>query len=337
MLSCGSNSDGKSNPFSISIKNEKKAYVNTETIAVSILSRKNNPIEAITYTIDGVEVESVNGNREIQIALSGKKLGKRKIIASIAAGGSSYEATTEITLVAAQKPKLYTYAILESYPHDKDAYTQGLEFVNDTLYESTGLYNESSLRKTDYKTGKVLQHIALKPEYFGEGITIMNKKIYQLTYRENIGFIYDLHSMKQKGTFVYDKSLEGWGLCNNNNSIFKSDGTEKIWMLNKETLSEEGFIEIYTNTSKINSVNELEWVEGKIYANIYEQNAIAIIDPSNGAVEGVINLKGLQEMVTQHPGLNVLNGIAYKGEKNIIYITGKKWDRLFKIEIIEKQ
>ena len=135
---------------------------------------------------------------------------------------------------------------------------------------------------------------------------------------------------------MYGKSKEGWGLCNNGEKIFKSDGSQKIWQLNSNTLAEEEYIEIYTNTSKIDSVNELEWVEGKIYANIYQKDAIAIVNPNTGAVEGVINLKGLKDKVTQHKSLDVLNGIAYKGEKNILYITGKNWDKLFKIEIAIK-
>ena len=178
--------------------------------------------------------------------------------------------------------------------------------------------------------------VKLADQYFGEGLTILNNKIYQLTWRENTGFIYNLETMEQTGTFVYGKSKEGWGLCQDGVNIYKSDGTDKIWTLNPNTLAEKDYIEIFTNTSKISSVNELEWVEGKIYANVYQQGSIAIINPQNGAVEGVINLTDLKDKVTQHPKLDVLNGIAYKGEENILYITGKNWDKLFKVEIIEK-
>ena len=187
-----------------------------------------------------------------------------------------------------------------------------------------------------YLTGEVINMVSLSDSYFGEGLTILNDKIYQLTWKERTGFIYNLESMEKTGSFVYGKSKEGWGLCNNSRSIYKSDGTQKIWELNSNTLGEENYIEIYTNTSKIKSVNELEWVEDKIYANIYQKDAVAIVNPLNGAVEGVIDLKGLKEKVTQHNKLNVLNGIAYNGEKNILYITGKNWDKLFKIEIVEK-
>ena len=176
----------------------------------------------------------------------------------------------------------------------------------------------------------------LPDAYFGEGLTVLNNKIYQLSWREKTGFIYNLKTMEQTGTFIYGESKEGWGLCNDGKTIYKSDGTEKIWTLNPNTLAEMDYIEIFTNTSKINSVNELEWVDGKIYANVYQQSSIAIIDPKNGAVEGVIDLTDLKTHVTQHQKLDVLNGIAYKGEPNILYITGKNWDKLFKIEIMEK-
>jgi glutamine cyclotransferase len=280
---------------------------------------------------DKIEV----GNNKISLANA--KLGEKILKAQIFSDSETYEASQKITILSSVKPKLYSYKILETYPHDLTAYTQGLEFENDTLYESTGQYKESTLRKTDYKTGEVLKKVKLADAYFGEGLTILNNKIYQLTWRENTGFIYNLKTMEQTGTFVYGQSKEGWGLCHDSqNNIYKSDGTDRIWTLNSNTLAEKDYIEIFTNTSKINSVNELEWVDGKIYANVYQQGSIAVINPKNGAVEGVIDLTDLKDKVTQHPKLDVLNGIAYNGEPNILYITGKNWDKLFKIEIVEK-
>ena len=302
-------------------------------ISVAIINKKEISIDSVAFFLNKDRVTLDNNS----LSLSGKKLGERNLIAKIYSEGKTYETSKKITVLAANRPKLYTYKILETYPHDIKAYTQGLEFEKDTLYESTGQYKQSTLRKTDYKTGAVLKKVALADTYFGEGLTILNNKIYQLSWRENTGFIYNLETMKQTGTFVYGQSKQGWGLCHDPaNNIYKSDGTEKIWTLNSNTLGEVDYIEIFTNTSKINSVNELEWVEGKIYANVYEQGSIAIIDPATGAVEGVIDLTNLKKKVTQHPELNVLNGIAYKGEPNILYITGKNWDKLFKIEVMPK-
>ncbi len=330
---CGSNSNDKKDNFSLEIKNPKKTYTPKDVLTVSLNNKKNIETDSIVYFLNKDRIE-VSGNT---ISLSGKKLGEKTLKAKIYSDGEEYEASKNITILSSVKPKLYTYKIIETYPHDINAYTQGLEFENDTLYESTGQYRESSLRKTDYRTGKVLKNVKLADQYFGEGLTILNNKIYQLTWRENTGFIYNLKTMEQTGTFVYGNSREGWGLCHDTeNNIYKSDGTDRIWTLNSNTLAEKDYIEIFTNTSKINSVNELEWVDGKIYANVYQQGSIAIIDPTNGAVEGVIDLTDLKDKVTQHPKLDVLNGIAYKGEPNILYITGKNWDKLFKIEVIQK-
>lgn len=333
ICSCGNNSDDKKDNFSLELTNAKKSYTTEDALSISLINKKNITIDSVVYFLNKDRVE-VSGNN---LSLSGAKLGEKKLKAKIYSKGEEYETNKTILILSSIKPKLYTYKILETYPHDINAYTQGLEFKNDTLYESTGQYKESSLRKTNYKTGEVLKMVKLGDHYFGEGLTILNNKIYLLTWRENTGFIYNLETMEQTGTFVYGQSKEGWGLCHDaENNIYKSDGTDKIWTLNPNTLAEKDYIEIFTNTSKINSVNELEWVEGKIYANVYQQGSVAIIDPRNGAVEGVIDLTDLKDKVTQHPKLDVLNGIAYNGEPNILYITGKNWDKLFKIEIIQK-
>lgn len=336
MGSCGNSTKLGKDLFSITIKENKKNYTPSDKLSVALSNQKNMTIDSVAYYLDTERVGASEKNQETHISLENKKLGNRSIIAKIFAEGTSYDVTHKITILAATKPTLYTYKIIETYPHDIHAYTQGLEFNGDTLYESTGQYKHSSLRKTDYRTGEVLKKVDLADAYFGEGLTILNDKIYQLTWQEKTGFIYNLSDFKKTGTFVYGKSKEGWGLCNNGEHIYKSDGTEKIWTLNPETLAEESYIELYTNTSKIPKVNELEWVNGKIYANIYQRDAIAIVDPASGAVEGVIDLSDLKNQVTQHDKLDVLNGIAYHGEEDVLFITGKNWDKLFKIEVIQK-
>ncbi|MFT4698821.1 MAG: glutamine cyclotransferase [Flavobacteriaceae bacterium] len=331
--SCGNKTNENDSLFSLKINNSKKIYILDDTINLSIENKKNRAIDSVSYSINDLYVGSSKKNTTSEVKLNNQKLGQRIIAAKIYSEGAVFETNHKIKIVAAKKPILYTYTILETYPHDINAFTQGLEFKGDTLIESTGQYKTSTLRKTNYKTGEIYKKVDIGNQYFGEGLTFLNDKIYQLTWREKTGFIYDANTLEKKGTFVYGKSKEGWGLCNNGEKIYKSDGTQRIWQLNSNTLAEEDYIEIYTNTSKIDSVNELEWVEGKIYANIYQKDAIAIVNPNTGAVEGVINLKGLKDKVTQHKSIDVLNGIAYKGEKNILYITGKKWDKLFKIEI----
>ena len=237
---------------------------------------------------------------------------------------------------SAEKPNLYTYEILNTYPHDMSAYTQGLEFHEDTLYESTGQRGESSLRKVNYKTGEVIEQVDLDQFYFGEGLTILEDKIYQLTWQSQEGLIYDLDSMEMLEKFAYSESKEGWGLCNDGKQLYKSDGTDKIWILNPNTLEEESYIQPTTNKSILNQVNELEWVEGKIYANTYQKDGVVIINPQTGAVEGVVDFRGLRDKVKQHSGLDVLNGIAYHKASKRLFVTGKNWDKLFEVEILEK-
>jgi len=214
-----------------------------------------------------------------------------------------------------------------------NSYTQGLEFYNDTLYESLGRYGQSKLVKVEFRTGKKLKEINLDSKYFAEGITILNDKIFQLTWKEKVGFVYDIYNFNKINSFEYKNSLEGWGICNNGIKLYKSDGTEKIWLLDPENLKEEDYIEIYTNKNKVVGLNELEWINGKIYANRYLFDGIAIINPENGAIDGVINLSTLKNKVTQHENLNVINGIAYNKKRNSIFVTGKMWDKLFEIRI----
>lgn len=336
-MSCNSKKATGSELFDITIKNIQKTYTPADNFKVSVVNKKSTTIDSLEYFFDSRKITSLNTNSDLTIDLKNEKLGNRSLEIKIYSGTTVYEISKKITILSSITPKLYTYRILEEYPHDTNAYTQGLEFKNDTLYESTGQYKNSSLRKTNYKTGEIYTKISLDDAYFGEGLTILNEKIYQLTWREKTGFIYDLNTLRKTGSFVYGRSSEGWGLCQDGKSIYKSDGTQRIWRLNADTLNEEGFIEIYTNSSRIKSVNELEWVNGKIYANIYLRDAIAIVDPKNGAVEGVIDLTSLKNKVSvRNPKDEVLNGIAYNGEENTLYVTGKNWNKLFKIKIFEK-
>jgi len=186
----------------------------------------------------------------------------------------------------------------------------------------------------------VLQQVKLKDIYFGEGISILNDKIYQLTWQSGEGIIYNVNNLKKLKTFSYSDSKEGWGLCNDGKKLYKSDGTEKIWILNPETLEEESYFQPVTHTSLSTKFNELEWVEGKIYANTWQKDGIAIINPESGAIEGIIDMRGLRDQLSNSKNLigqeNVLNGIAYNKTTKKLYVTGKNWDKLFEIKIKEK-
>ena len=265
-------------------------------------------------------------------------LGEYKIKAVLTQEDKSFERTTIFTLLASKAPKLFTYEVINTYPHDITAYTQGLEFDGDLLYESTGLNGKSSLRKVDYRNGEILKNKPLDKSFFGEGLTILENRIIQLTWKSQKGFVYDKTSLNIEKSFPYQESKEGWGLCNDGNKLYKSDGSERIWQINSNNFIEESSIQVMTNKLAIKNLNELEWVDGKIFANTYQfqKDVVVIINPKNGAVEGVVDFSGLKEKTSQHPQLNVFNGIAYHKKRKTFFVTGKNWDKLFEVNIIEK-
>ena len=331
-MACGGNNTDPKLLFDISLDGNKTTFNQNESVGIKLNNKSDKPIGQITYSLDGKALQ-VDDNT---IVLDVETLGNKTIKAVVDYDDTSVEISKKIKVLAENAPEIYTYEILNEYPHDNLAYTQGLEFHNDTLYESTGHRGTSWLRKLDYKTGKIHQQIDLENTYFGEGITILNGKIYQLTWQSKIGFVYDLKSFKKLDNFQYGESKQGWGFTNDGKKLYKSDGTERIWFLNPETLTEEGFIEIVTNTSIFNNANELEFVDGKLYANVYQKESMMIIDATSGAIEGVVNFGGLKDKVTQHEKLDVLNGIAFHPERKTFFVTGKNWDKLFEVKILKK-
>ena len=329
LSSCGNKSDLKSPNFELQTNNSGNKFSLGDTIELQLNNKKNKTITSVDYYLDGTPIKASH-------PLTNLKMGVHTITAEVRSEDEVEEVSGEIILTNNEKPKVFGYEIINEYPHDITSYTQGLEFYNDTLYESTGQYGESKLRKLDYKTGEIIKNLDLADQYFGEGITILNDKIYQLTWQSKVGFIYDINTFEKLRTFEYGESKEGWGLANDGQYLYKSDGTEAIYTLNPNELNELSKIEVYTNNGKIASLNELEWISGKLYANIYQRNGVAIIDPLTGAVEGVVDFSPLKEQVTQHASLDVLNGIAYNPRTQTIFVTGKRWDKLFEVKITEK-
>ena len=317
--------------FKLSFVEKSKKFTPNDTLKFNIVNKKNHPIDSVVYHLDGEKISDIQ-------PLNNKSLGIYDITASIFISGNKLEYKENISIVSASKPKLYTYTILNEYPHKKNAYTQGLEFYRDTLYESTGLRGKSSLRKVDFKTGKVLQKVALDQVYFGEGISILNDKLYQLTWQGNMGFQYKPDQLKMERSFAYQNSKEGWGLCNDGQRLYKSDGTHQIWVLDPQTQKEMDKIQVMTDKNALKKINELEWVNGKIYANTYQfkKEVGIIIDPQSGAVEGVIDFSGLKSKVEQVSNLDVLNGIAYHHKRKTFFVTGKNWSKLFEVKILPK-
>ena len=318
--------------FRLSIDKKSKKFTPDDTLKFNLLNKENHTIDSIVYHLEG---KKISNNQP----LNNKRLGIYNLKALVYVSGNKFEYKENISIVSPSKPQLFTYNIVNEYPHDKTAYTQGLEFYRDTLYESTGLRGKSSLRKVDFKSGKIYNQVALDKVYFGEGITILNDKLFQLTWQGNMGFQYQPDKLKIERSFAYQDSKEGWGLCNDGKKIYKSDGSNQIWILDPDTQKEIDKIQVMTDKNAIRKVNELEWVEGKIYANTYQFNKEVgiIIDPKSGSVEGVIDFSGLKSKVEQVPNLDVLNGIAYHRERKTFFVTGKNWSKLFEVKILPKK
>ena len=229
----------------------------------------------------------------------------------------------------------YTFTIVNTYTHDRDAFTQGLAFVNGTLYEGTGLYGKSSLRRVDLKTGNVLQVYKLSDEYFGEGITVFRDTIIQLTWKSNKGFVYDKNRFEVLRDFTYE--TEGWGITHDEKHLIMSDGTSTLYFLDAETFKVTGHIQVYDKDKPVGNLNELEYIDGQIYANVWRTDSIAMIDPDSGHVTGWIDLSGILSPQIDGMSVDVLNGIAYDATNGRLFVTGKLWPWLYEIELVTKQ
>ncbi|MEZ5070589.1 MAG: glutaminyl-peptide cyclotransferase [Bacteroidales bacterium] len=241
----------------------------------------------------------------------------------------------QLTLLSDTRPVSYGYRVVRRYPHDEKAYTQGLEYEDGVLYEGTGEYGTSTLRKVDLETGEILKIRNLDAKLFGEGITLFRGRIYQLTYKAQVGFVYDKSSFEELQK-VYYQNKEGWGLTHNEDELIMSDGTHVLYFLDPGMFTINRQMEVYDDQGKVDSLNELEYINGKIWANRYYTDEIVIIDPESGRVEGRIDLKGILPATERNPGTNVLNGIAWDKEADRIFVTGKNWPRLYHIEIQER-
>jgi glutaminyl-peptide cyclotransferase len=230
-------------------------------------------------------------------------------------------------------PPTYGYRIITEYPHDRHAFTQGLAYVDGEMYEGTGLYGESTLRRDDLKTGEVLQAVGLSKEYFGEGIAVLGDHIYQLTWKNGICVVFDRETFEFQEVLTYP--TEGWGLTTDGERLIMSDGTNRLFIRDPETFAELDTIDVYEGPQAIWSLNELEIVDGEIWANVWQTDRIARIDPETGQVTGWIDLSGLlsERDRERHP-VDVLNGIAYDPETDRLFVTGKLWPKLFEIEIV---
>ncbi|RAJ17152.1 glutaminyl-peptide cyclotransferase [Olleya aquimaris] len=329
LVSCGANLEQQKKSFSITTNAKNGTISIDKTLELSLKNPKNLEVSSVSYELDGKTIKAKQ-------PLTDFKLGEHNLKTTINFNGETAIVNQQLTLLNDKDPKILSLEIVNVFPHDKTSFTQGLEFYNGILYESTGQYGESKIRKIDYKTGKVIAETAIPDNYFGEGMTVLNNTIYHLTWQAKKGFTYDAETLEKKGSFNYGKSQEGWGFANDGNKLYKSDGTSLIWTLNPDTLVEEDYIQVYSTKGKIGRLNEIEWANNKLYANIWEKNGIAIINPKNGAEEAVINCIPLTKQISNFSiNENCLNGIAYNPDTQTFFLTGKRWDKLFEVKFVE--
>ena len=232
------------------------------------------------------------------------------------------------------KASTYGYQMVHVWPHDTGAYSQGLVFHDGKLLESTGLVGHSSLRRVELETGKVLQKVNVPPPFFAEGITLLNGKIYQLTWQDGVGFIYDAWTFEKIGTFKYDG--EGWGLTNDGQSLILSDGSAQLRFLDTDKFQVHKTIAVRDGSEPLYEINELEYVQGEIYANVWHADRVARINPQSGMIVGWIDLTGLLARDEVRDEEAVLNGIAYDEKNDRLFVTGKLWPKLFEIRVVRK-
>jgi glutamine cyclotransferase len=228
-------------------------------------------------------------------------------------------------------PPVYGYQVLSIYPHDAQAFTQGLVYWQDGFYEGTGLHGRSSLRRVDLKTGQIANVLNLPAQYFGEGVAMVDDRLYQLTWQSHVGFIYDRASFRLLGRFQYP--TEGWGLTYNGQELIMSDGSPMLYFLDPKTMKPVRTLLVHDDSGPVAKLNELEYIDGEIYANVWQTDRIARIDPLSGWVLAWIDLRGLLPPADRL-GADVLNGIAWDEENRRLFVTGKLWPKLFQIELL---
>ncbi len=233
-----------------------------------------------------------------------------------------------------ESPKNIPYKIIHTYPHPPGSFTQGLAYENGFLYEGTGQYGVSSLRKVKFETGEILKEYRLPRDVFGEGITIFENKIVQLTWLSHVGFVFDKESFRLLKTFLYEAPREGWGLTTDGNDLIVSDGSPKLYFMDPESFTERKRLEVYDNLGPVYKINELEYVDGDIFANIWQIPRIIKIDLQTGRVIGNIDLSDIVPQQFEGHNDYVLNGIAYDPEKHRFFVTGKMWPLVFELELL---
>jgi glutamine cyclotransferase len=320
----------------MSTPDENSEFKLGESVKVILeLVNKSRLPDSVIISFDGKRVASVKtAPWEYSIPQSfTTSTGRKSLKATAFSNGKSRTTITRFLIIMSDVvPKRYNYKVIHTYPHDRDSFTQGLFYDNGILYEGTG-ETGSSLREVELTTGKVLRQLNLNSNLFGEGITLFKDRIYQVTWKSRVGFVYEKSTFKQINKIYY--KTEGWGLTTIKDQIVLSDGTNILYFIEPEMFTVVSRIEVYDNEKKVNQLNELEYIDGEIWANIWMTDRIARIDPATGKVIGYIDLKGILDDPDTDTSIKVLNGIAFDKDGSRIFVTGKNWPKLFEIRVTE--
>lgn len=323
----------------LTIKPNKTQFVYGDKIAVNVKTKlRDGEIESVKVYYQNQLIEESDKLEFTVKDIDLKQLGNNSIkVEAVKTDGLKNLRTKTFTVLSDVVPKAMSYQVINKYPHLKTSYTQGLEYYKGYLYEGTGEKGSSKLMKVDIESGKPMKSFDLEDHYFGEGITILNDKIYQLTYKAQKGFVYDLESLARIDSFTFNTiTKEGWGLTNDGTHLIMSDGSNMLTWLNPEDFSLIKTLQVANSRGSMGVLNELEYIDGMMYANIYTTDWIVKIDLETGKVLEEINLQGLIDMYhNQKDRIDVLNGIAYDAENDRMFVTGKLWPKLFEVKFIE--
>ncbi|MBR4266666.1 MAG: glutaminyl-peptide cyclotransferase [Bacteroidales bacterium] len=352
VMSCGnSNQNDKQNSNNETQKNQETRYKNNFSVKIdnldtgsigkigdkyylSIAEDSIIKVDSSLIKVDGKTI-AVLGENELTYTIDTKnfRCGIVPVSVEIHFNGKTETPAASVKLMSDITPKTKSYKVVKTYNHDREAYTQGLIYEDGYFYESTGLNRKSSLRKVKIENGEVLQSKMLEDQYFGEGLATIDDRLIQLTWRSNVGFVYDKKTFNKIQDFPIN--VEGWGLTNVGDTLLLTDGTENIYFLESKSFTQQKYVQVYDNLGPVKMLNESEIINGKLYCNIYQSDMIAVIDYHTGKVLNYINLSGILPTSQRDNTTDVLNGIAYDEKNNKLYVTGKNWPKLYEIKIID--
>ncbi len=330
-----SNSIKTDNPLKLLVSNETEKHIVGDIINISISESKISKTDTVILFIENTEVSKLTMEKpDFKWNTKKSKVGINNILIQLNKENNRFKSNKNIILYSDITPENYTYKVKNVYKHDAKAYTQGLFFYDGFLYEATGLKGASTVRKVKLETGEIIHGFAIPKDIFGEGIVLLNNKIIQLSWQAGKGYVYDFETFKTIDQFSYEG--EGWGICTDGKKIFMTNGSAEIKILEPQSYSPIKTLQVYDNNGAVVYLNELEYINGFIYANIYQYDKIVKIDPATGKVIAYIDMKNLLPMNDYKRDTDVLNGIAFDKKTNKIFVTGKKWPKLFEVEFVKK-